>query len=200
MNEERFDKTGADPMTLLITERLAERKRKLNRMAEMERKIEKSLKAMRLNIYIISSAAAIALAAIIVWPIYRSQMSPLDRLDIAAPTMTEYRAAKAEMTEIALLVKEEDYEKAMLKTHNALVKSDYALKEIAGTGFECNDEEILYEEELEKSENSELRWTYIYILVRLDKDKEARKQLKIYLKDKKYSEHRNEALALLKEI
>ena len=40
MNEERFIKAEADPTTLLIAERLGERKKKLYRMAEMENCIQ----------------------------------------------------------------------------------------------------------------------------------------------------------------
>ncbi len=201
MNEERFIKAEADPTTLLIAERLGERKKKLDRMAEMERSVVGSSgSSNRRRLFFLSSVAACTLAALLVWPIYRTQMSPLDRLDIATPTLTEYRAANAEIAEISSLVGKKDYELALHKTKVALIKSDTALKELGGVGFDWDDEEMMYEEELEKQTNSELRWTYIYILVRLDQTKEARKQLKIYLKEKQFCDHRAEAISLLEEI
>ena len=89
MNEERFIKPEADALTLLIAKRLGERKRKLDRMAEMSTSCINGEKRHKLHLYAISSAAAVLFAALIVWPIYRTQMSPLDSLGIAAPTITE---------------------------------------------------------------------------------------------------------------
>lgn len=198
MDEERFIKTGADTMTLLITERLGERKRKLNRMAEMEREIR--AKKNRRNYITRPLLAASILAALFAWPIYRAQMSPLDRLGIQPPATTEYRTANTETAEIALLMENKDYEQALAQTKNALDKSDLAIKELRGVSIDWNNEELMYEENLERSANSELRWTYIYLLVKLRQNKDAKKQLKRYIKDKQFSEHRTEAIALLKEI
>lgn len=199
MNEERFIKTEADPTTMLIAERLGERKRKLQRMAEMEKcsTVEKR-PPLRRTIFL--SAAAVLLAAMIAYPVYRAQMSPLDRLDIAEPQLTEFRAANADLSELAALVDSKDYRAAADRAKKAMERSDLSVKELDGLGIESGDDEMMYEEELEKTANSELRWTYIYILLRLNNEKEARRQLKIYLKDKRYATHRKEATALLEEI
>lgn len=198
MNEEKFVKAEADATTLLIAARLGERKRKIGRMAEMEQNI--ASRGRRRHLYVRTLLAACVLAALLVWPIYRAQMSPIDRLDIAPPTMTEYRAANADLAEITSLVGKKNYDVALVKTRLALEKSDRAIRELRDVTFGWDDEELAYEEELEKTANSELRWTYIYLLVRLDKTQEAKAQLKRYLKDKQHSEHRAEAAALLKEI
>ena len=140
------------------------------------------------------------LAALLVWPIYRAQMSPIDRLGIEVPSMTEFRSANAEFAEISSLVKRKNYDLALQKTRKALVQSDMAVRELDGIGMDCDNEEMAYEEELEKSANSELRWTYIYLLVRLNHNDEARKQLKIYLKNRQFCCHSAEAMALLEEL
>ena len=75
-----------------------------------------------------------------------------------------------------------------------------AVRELDGIGMDCDNEEMAYEEELEKSANSELRWTYIYLLVRLNHNDEARKQLNIYLKNRQFCGHSAEAMALLEEL
>ena len=54
--------------------------------------------------------------------------------------------------------------------------------------------------EEEQLANSELRWTYIYLLVCTGDRREAIKQLKIYLKQKEFCEHEVEAKRLLKEL
>lgn len=199
MNEERFIKAEADPTTLLIAERLGERKKKLDRMAEMENGMQTG-KGKRRNLLILSSVAACVLAALLVWPIYRAQMSPIDRLGIETPSMTEFRSANAEFAEISSLVERKDYDLALQKTRKALAQSDMAVRELDGIGMDCDNEEMAYEEELEKSANSELRWTYIYLLVRLNHNDEARKQLKIYMKNRQFCGHSAEAMALLEEL
>ena len=198
MNEEKFVKAEADATTLLIAARLGERKRKIGRMAEMEHGF--AGRGRRRHLYVRTLLAACVLAALLVWPIYRMQMSPIDRLGIAPPTMTEYRAANADMAEITSLMGKKNYDAALAKTRHALEKSDRAIRELCDLTSDWDDEELAYEEELEKTANSELRWTYIYLLVRLDKGQEAKVQLKLYLKDKRHCEHRAEAAALLKEI
>ena len=94
----------------------------------------------------------------------------------------------------------QDYKQALTVTKKALHTSDMALKDLYGQDVELDDEELVYEKELEGNNNSELRWAYIYLLMKLDDVKEARRQLYKYLKAKDYCQHQAEAKALLKEI
>lgn len=196
MNEEKFNHNAADADTMLIVARLGERKRKLERMAEMEHRMARRT-TTRLYTSIIS---AVALLIFVFVPLWCMQISPLDQTGISQPTFSDYRSGNADIAEITKLMNQQDYKQALTVTKKALHTSDIALKDLYGQDVELDDEELVYEEELERNNNSELRWTYIYLLVKLDDVKEARRQLHKYLKAKNYCQHQAEAKALLKEI
>lgn len=199
MNEEKFNHNVADGDTMLIVARLGERKRKLERMAEMEQRMARRTTA-RLYTSIVSAVAAVVLLTLVSVPLWRMQMSPLDKTDISQPTFSDYRSGNADIAEITKLMNRQDYKQALTVTKKALHTSDIALKDLYGKDVEFDDEELVYEEELERNNNSELRWAYIYLLVKLDDVKEARRQLHKYLKAKDYCQHQAEAKALLEEI
>ena len=199
MNEEKFNPNVADGDTMLIVARLGERKRKLERMAEMEHRLARRTTA-RLYTSIVSAMAAVVLLTLVLVPLWRMQISPLDKTGISQPTFSDYRSGNADIAEITKLMNQQDYKQALTVTKKALHTSDIALKDLYGQDVELDDEELVYEEELERNNNSELRWTYIYLLVKLDDVKEARRQLHKYLKAKNYCQHQAEAKALLKEI
>lgn len=196
MNEEKFNHNAADADTMLIVARLGERKRKLERMAEMEHRMVRRT-TTRLYTSIIS---AVALLILVFVPLWCMQISPLDQTGISQPTFSDYRSGNADIAEITKLMNQQDYKQALTVTKKALHTSDIALKDLYGQDVGLDDEELVYEEELERNNNSELRWTYIYLLVKLDDVKEARRQLHKYLKAKNYCQHQAEAKALLKEI
>lgn len=199
MNEEKFNHNVADGDTMLIVARLGERKRKLERMAEMEQRMARRTTA-RLYTSIVSAVAAVVLLTLVSVPLWRMQMSPLDKTGISQPTFSDYRSGNADIAEITKLMNRQDYKQALTVTKKALHTSDIALKDLYGKDVEFDDEELVYEEELERNTNSELRWAYIYLLVKLDDVKEARRQLHKYLKAKDYCQHQAEAKALLEEI
>lgn len=199
MNEEKFNPNVADGDTMLIVARLGERKRKLERMAEMEHRLARRTTA-RLYTSIVSAMAAVVLLTLVLVPLWRMQMSPLDKTGISQPTFSDYRSGNADIAEITKLMNRQDYKQALTVTKKALHTSDIALKDLYGKDVEFDDEELVYEEELERNTNSELRWAYIYLLVKLDDVKEARRQLHKYLKAKDYCQHQPEAKALLEEI
>lgn len=199
MNEEKFNPNVADGDTMLIVARLGERKRKLERMAEMEQRLARRTTA-RLYTSIVSAMAAVVLLTLVLVPLWRMQMSPLDKTGISQPTFSDYRSGNADIAEITKLMNLQDYKQALTVTKKALHTSDIALKDLYGKDVEFDDEELVYEEELERNTNSELRWAYIYLLVKLDDVKEARRQLHKYLKAKDYCQHQAEAKALLEEI
>lgn len=199
MNEEKFNPNVADADTMLIVARLGERKRKLERMAEMEQRLARRTTA-RLYTSIVSAVAAVVLLTLVLVPLWRMQISPLDKTGISQPTFSDYRSGNADIAEITKLMNRQDYKQALTVTKKALHTSDIALKDLYGKDVEFDDEELVYEEELERNTNSELRWAYIYLLVKLDDVKEARRQLHKYLKAKDYCQHQAEAKALLEEI
>ena len=199
MNEEKFNPNAADGDIMLIVARLGERKRKLERMAEMEHRLARRT-TVRLYTSIVSAVAAVVLLTLVLVPLWRMQMSPLDKTGISQPTFSDYRSGNADIVEITKLMNRQDYKQALTVTKKALHTSDIALKDLYGKDVEFDDEELVYEEELERNTNSELRWAYIYLLVKLDDVKEARRQLHKYLKAKDYCQHQAEAKALLEEI
>lgn len=199
MNEEKFNHNVADGDTMLIVARLGERKRKLERMAEMEQRMARRTTA-RLYTSIVSAMAAVILLTLVLVPLWRMQISPLDKTGISQPTFSDYRSGNADIAEITKLMNRQDYKQALTVTKKALHTSDIALKDLYGKDVEFDDEELVYEEELERNTNSELRWAYIYLLVKLDDVKEARRQLHKYLKAKGYCQHQAEAKTLLEEI
>lgn len=199
MNEEKFNPNVADGDTMLIVARLGERKRKLERMAEMEQRLARRTTA-RLYTSIVSAMAAVVLLTLVLVPLWRMQISPLDKTGISQPTFSDYRSGNADIAEITKLMDRQDYKQALTVTKKALHTSDIALKDLYGQDVELDDEELVYEKELEGNNNSELRWAYIYLLVKLDDVKEARRQLHKYLKAKDYCQHQAEAKALLEEI
>lgn len=199
MNEEKFNPNVADGDTMLIVARLGERKRKQERMAEMEQRMARRTTA-RLYTSIVSAMAAVILLTLVLVPLWRMQISPLDKTGISQPTFSDYRSGNADIAEITKLMNRQDYKQALTVTKKALHTSDIALKDLYGKDVEFDDEELVYEEELERNNNSELRWAYIYLLVKLDDVKEARRQLHKYLKAKDYCQHQAEAKALLEEI
>lgn len=199
MNEEKFNPNAADADTMLIVARLGERKRKLERMSEMEHRLARRTTA-RLYTSIVSAVAAVILLTLVLVPLWRMQIPPLDKTGISQPTFSDYRSGNADIAEITKLMDRQDYKQALTVTEKALHTSDIALKDLYGKDVEFDDEELVYEEELERNTNSELRWAYIYLLVKLDDVKEARRQLHKYLKAKDYCQHQAEAKALLEEI
>lgn len=199
MNEEKFNPNVADADTMLIVARLGERKRKLERMAEMEHRLARRTTA-RLYTSIVSAMTAVVLLTLVLVPLWRMQIPPLDKTGISQPTFSDYRSGNADIAEITKLMNRQDYKQALTVTKKALHTSDIALKDLYGKDVEFDDEELVYEEELERNTNSELRWAYIYLLVKLDDVKEARRQLHKYLKAKDYCQHQAEAKALLEEI
>lgn len=199
MNEEKFNPNVADADTMLIVARLGERKRKLERMAEMEQRLARRTTA-RLYTSIVSAMAAVVLLTLVLVPLWRMQISPLDKTGISQPKFSDYRSGNADIAEITKLMNRQDYKQALTVTKKALHTSDIALKDLYGKDVEFDDEELVYEEELERNTNSELRWAYIYLLVKLDDVKEARRQLHKYLKAKDYCQHQAEAKVLLEEI
>lgn len=183
-----------DQLTESIVARLAERKRKIERMREMEQPSHE----IRFVGRVAALAAAACIAALVVFAPWRS-VSPVDELGIT-PDMTDFRSASPEMTEIQRLLDKSDYSAALAKTEEALQSSGLELKELWEAGIDLEDEELEYSVQLEHARNSELRWTYIYLLVKVGRNEDAVRALDSYINDKEYCEHRDEAELLLNKL
>lgn len=183
-----------DQLTEVIVARLAERKRKIERMREMEQPSHE----IRFVGRAAALAAAACVAAIVMFAPWR-RVSPVDELGII-PDMTEFRSASPEMTEIQRLLEKSDYAAALAKTEEALQCSDLELEELGNAGMALEDEELEYEAQLERARNSELRWTYIYLLVKAGRNEDAVRALDLYIKDKEYCEHCDDAELLLDKL
>ena len=197
MSEEVFNKQEADGLCRRIIDRLGLRQEKIDRMAEMERAEHR----VRLRpMAVILAIAACLVVAFLISPLWRSTLSPLDELGIEAPSTENYRASTPELTEITQLMEAQRYDEALAQAEKALSHSDVKLDELEFASAVSDDDGLLYEAETERVYNSELRWTYIYLLVRTNKTKEARRQLKLYLKHPQDCEHLDEAKALQKAL
>lgn len=199
MEEDVFVRAEADGLTRRIADRLGERQQKLEQMEEWERQLTATNRKTRLRpLYAVMAVAACIAAVVLLWP--TGQRSPLDELGIAAPELTEFRGASPETERIEQFIKEENYEKALAQAKKALKNSDLAIYELEGVPELWDDpDEAQYEEQAERLHNAELRWTYIYLLVHTKNYSEARKQLRLYLKQEP-CEHGQEARELLKRI
>ena len=120
MNEEKFNPNVADGDTMLIVARLGERKRKLERMAEMEQRLARRTTA-RLYTSIVSAMAAVVLLTLVLVPLWRMQISPLDKTGISQPKFSDYRSGNADIAEITKLMNRQDDKQALTVTKKAQI-------------------------------------------------------------------------------
>lgn len=197
MQEENFyQDTEQDALTDIIKQRLGEREYMLHRLQEMQTP-SKSLHRSLIRTGIGLAMAACVAALLIFQPF--AAVSPLDELSIEQPSMAGLRGASEDMAEIEKLMDIPDYEAALNKTEIAIDRLKEQIEEFDGLD-EYFDEEALYEEELDKTQLSELRWTYIYLLIKNNENKKAMKELKKYIKESQYAEHLPEAKQLLEKM
>ena len=197
MEQEKETIIPNDELTALITRRLGERWQKLEQMKQWEQ--AGSRKAHLRPLYYVTAVAACL--ALVVWlKPWASSSDYLEELGIGAPTMTVYRGSTAEMKEVESLIGQEKYEEALEKVTKTLKESDWYLKTLYDMCEAMGNDEDVYEYEAEMQENSELRWARIYLLLKTGQEKEARKELKTYLRSPDYCQHLEEAKALKKKM
>lgn len=187
-----------DNLSAIIIDRLGERQRKIECMKEWDKSFSSGSRTLR-YVYIVATVAACVLLVWTVFPAQDRNMEMLENLGITY-SQTEFRAASQDMAEISDMIESKNYDDALVKTKNLLSRSDLVIDEFEDVGYLWDDEELMYSMKEELLANSELRWTYIYLLVCTGDRKEAQKQLKVYLKQKEYCEHEAEARKLLKEL
>ena len=200
MTNEVFNGNAADELTLKIAERLGQRQAKVERMAEWERPTRR----LWLRPLIAGMSIAACLAVVLLMVTHgRSASSPWEELGMEVPMLEEYRAALPELSEINQLMSAQHYDEALLKVEVALNHSDAELEDLnlALMAVDGQDEELLYEEEVELTTNAGLRWAYIYLLIHAERYGDAQVQLKRYLKLPAQScTHKVEAKALLRRL
>lgn len=203
MSEEVFSRKDADELTRRIADRLGERQQKIDRMAEWESAEQRAgglTVSLRPILAVLAVAACLVVALVVIAP-WRSTVSPLDELGIGAPTFEEFRAPVPELSEITGLIESKNYADALPKVEAALEHSDRELRGLEMALLDTDDEILAYAEETEQMMNGELRWAYIYLLVREERNEDALSELKRYLKlPARVCTHRDEAKALQKAI
>lgn len=180
----------------LIIDRLGERQRKVERIGAMEKASARGRKRNMSILYTaISIAACIALVAIV------NPFANDNRRDFAMtrPDFSTFRAALPELVQVEAFIDAGEYYKALDLVEVKLKESDKNIK-YAERKPMFDDEEWMYEYKSEKLLNGELRWTYIYLLVMVECDNTAVKELKRYLKDEEFCLHREEAKDMLEAL
>lgn len=180
----------------LIIDRLGERQRKVERMDVFEKASARGRKRNMSILYTaISIAACIALVAIV------NPFANDNRRDFAMtrPDFSTFRAALPELVQVEAFIDAGEYYKALDLVEVKLKESDKNIK-YAEKEPMFDDEEWMYEYKAEKLLNAELRWTYIFLLVMVECDHTAVKQLKRYLKDEEYCLHIEDAKDMLEAL
>lgn len=165
------EKIPQDELTQRITQRLAARQKKLERMQQWERP------ARRLPVQRIALLAAAACVALVFLVLPQRSGTSFDEAGMQ-PDLTAFRSATPLTGEIQQLLEAEEYETALARTERALWLSDSTLALPSDT---LMDEEALYEVQLERSMNEALRWTHICLLVKTERRDAARHALEQYL-------------------
>lgn len=189
-------KIGGDDIEKRIVERLGARQEKLERMAAWENSSKGGVR--RLYTTLLSVAACVALvfvSANMLW----GGSSVIEELGMAAPRMEAFRAALPEMSAVEQQIDKGEYYKALDIVEENLERSDRAVKELEEQ-IDGDDEEMEYEYMSGRMLNSELRWTYIYLLVLVECEDTAVKELEKYLADSEFCVHKREAEAMLRAL
>lgn len=195
MNKENFTGDGLDSR---IVERLGERNRKLESIAAWERKSAKG----RYSLYSLYSAVAVAACvalAVMVAPFGNGAGNVIDELGIEQPRFGSLRAASVELAEVERLLDEGLLYEALDMNMALLKESDKEVKAMENEPL-FDDEEWMYEYQALKMYNAELRWNYIYLLVLVDCERDAVKELKKYMRELEYCTHYNDAVRMLRAL
>ena len=183
-----------DELTMLrIVQRLGERKQKLDCMQGWESSVKKPFLLRTLTV--MSPMAACVILMLTLW----KQYSPVDELGIR-PDFTEFRSGNPQMTEIQRLLDASEYEEALVQAEQMLLLSDAEVERMDAADRTHQDEVAEYEYHMMHTMNSELRWIYIYLLVKTEQNEMALQQLERYIGDVEYAHHIEAAVALREEL
>lgn len=185
-----------DRLDEMIVCRLLERQRKLQRMKEWEDPTHRRKWLVVLSS--MSVAACLVWAFFVLYPTIQTEDVEL----MARPELSNYRAACPELVMVETLMDNGDYAGAMDECKRALRHSDTALKELRHSytrGF-IDDEEAEYEIAAESVVNHDVRWIYIYLLLKNGDRAEALKQIDICMKNEQYCDHIDDAADLRSKL
>ena len=186
-------KHGCDEVERLVIDRLGKRQEKLDRIAQWESAAKHRVRAL----YAVISAAACLAIVFVTTDLFRDNGNVIDELGIQAPRMEVFRSAAPEFMAVEKYMAEGEYYKALDVAEVALKKSDKTVKTYEKESL-WGDEEWEYEYKYERLMNSEMRWAYIYLLVLADCERDAVKELKKYLQDMDFCQHKGEAESMLR--
>ena len=187
---------GCNDVDKLIVGRLGERQRKMERIGAMEKAAARERRRIQSILYTaISIAACVALVVIV------NPFANYNRMDFAMtrPGFSTFRAALPELVQVEAFIDAGEYYKALDLVEVKLKESDKNIK-YAEKEPMLDDEEWMYEYRSEKLLNGELRWTYIYLLLIVDSENTAVKELKRYMKDEEFCLHMEEAKDMLEAL
>lgn len=177
-----------DELTTRIAHRLGERQNKIQSMAEWNRPARNF--TLPQTITLLSVAVCFALLFMIApWQV----KTPVDLLGIT-PNLTEFRSAQPNINEIQTLLEKSEYEEAIIKTEQLMSLFNSEIDEIEK--LSVIDEVAEYEKQMLCTMNSELCWTYIYLLVKTGRNEKALQYIDYYINDLKYAFHIEDAKAL----
>lgn len=192
MDKERLE--GNEPDNRIV-ERLAERERKLEKIGVWNRNSSRG----RYSVYSMIAVAACIALVIVLSPFDAGKGNVMEELGIEHPRFGGFRAASAELVEVERLLDDGKVYEALDMNEGLLKKSDKDIKELENAPM-YDDEEWMYEYQSEKLYNGELRWSYIYLLVVVECENTAVKELKKYMKEMEFCTHHDEASRLLKAL
>lgn len=160
----------------IIIENLKRNAEMRHQIAEMEQHITSSSTHSR-NLFPRLTIASLTVAACVSIfflfnPWAATEQSPLDELNIAMPTLIEFRAASAASSQIDTLMSAQSYSAALEKIDQALKLSSENLQCLE-LSIVPEDEALLYEKEIATDHHYQLLWIRIYALVRLEHKVEA---------------------------
>lgn len=195
---------GCNDVDKLIVGRLGERQRKMERIGAMEKAAARERRRKQSILYTAISIAACVALVVIVNPFAGSDVQQVAEdnrrgLAVARPDFSTFRAALPELVQVEGFIDAGEYYKALDLVEVKLKESDKNIK-YAEKEPMFDDEEWMYEYRSEKLLNGELRWTYIYLLLMVDSENTAVKELKRYMKDEEFCLHMEEAKDMLEAL
>lgn len=188
-----------DALTAAIAVRLGARHDKLAAMQQWE-KAAQTKHRPRISPLIVAVAVAACLAAVVWVAPWSNDANVLDSLGINAPQLTEYRSAGTDAATINTLISEEKYQEALDIVTAELSRLDDEASLAEEFAEAIGDEEAVYDAVLARDQCAEMRWTRIFLLVSLGQNKEARRELKTYLRYPEGRPHIEDARALQKAL
>lgn len=180
-------------MDTLIIDRLGEHQRKVDFiLSNME---NKHLSRRKISYLSVSIAACIAII-VAISPLLFKRNSLADIM-IPAPSFTEYRGGDG-YEKIEALIEKGNYNEALSLVDAELNKK--ALEFGAIMAADMSEEEKEYISALYNNDREELLWSKIYLLVKLEKERDLATCCDNYLKNMSFQAYRYEVEEILKII